>query len=171
MAGRRLQALVLTEAERSELAALAARPKTGQALAQRARIILACVEGVENKAVSEKLGVHAMTVGKWRRRFLDRRVEGLRDEPRPGTPRTIDDERIEAVITRTLESQPEGATHWSSRGMARGSGLSVSTVQRIWRAFGLNHNRSFLLDDRPSASLERCPGRSQKGRFPASVRE
>src|SRR3982751_4114201 len=137
MAGRRLEALTLTDAERSELRALAARPKTAQALAQRARIILACAEGLENKAVSQELGVHAMTVGKWCRRFLDQRVEGLRDEPRPGAPRTIDDERIEAVITRTLESQPEDATHWSSRD----SGLSVSTVQRIWRAFGLKPHR------------------------------
>jgi transposase len=141
VAGRRLEALTLTDAERSELAALAARPKTAQALAQRARIILACAEGLENKAVSQQLGVHAMTVGKWRRRFLDQRVEGLRDEPRPGTPRTIDDARIEAVITRTLESQPDDATHWSSRGMARDSGLSISTVQRIWRAFGLKPHR------------------------------
>jgi transposase len=141
MAGRRLEALTLTDAERSELTALAARPKTAQALAQHARIILACAEGLENKAVSQQLGVHAMTVGKWRRRFLDQRVEGLRDEPRPGTPRTIDDARIEAVITRTLESQPEDATHWSSRGMARDSGLAVSTVQRIWRAFGLKPHR------------------------------
>jgi transposase len=141
MAGRRLEALTLTDAERSELTALAARPKTAQALAQRARIILACAEGLENKAISQQLGVHAMTVGKWRRRFLDQRVEGLRDEPRPGTPRTIDDARIEAVITRTLESQPEDATHWSSRGMARDSGLAVSTVQRIWPAFGLKPHR------------------------------
>jgi transposase len=141
MAGRRLEALTLTEAERVELTALSARPKTAQALAQRARIILACAEGLENKAVSRQLEVHAMTVGKWRRRFLDQRIEGLRDEPRPGTPRTVDDERIEAVITRTLESQPDDATHWSSRGMACDSGLSVSTVQRIWRAFGLKPHR------------------------------
>jgi transposase len=80
-------------------------------------------------------------VGKWRRRFLAQRVEGLCDEPRPGAPRTIADERIEAVIARTLESQPDGATHWSSRGMARDCGLSVSTVQRIWRAFGLKPHR------------------------------
>jgi transposase len=141
MAGRRLEALTLTEAERSELTALAARPKTAQALAQRARIVLACAEGLENKMVSRQLGVHAMTVGKWRRRFLDQRVEGLRDEPRPGAPRMVDDERIEAVITRTLASQPDDATHWSSRGMARDSGLSISTVQRIWRAFGLKPHR------------------------------
>jgi transposase len=141
MAGRRLEALVATDAERSELTALAARPKTAQALAERARIVLACADGLENKDVARQLGVHPQTVGKWRRRFLAQRIEGLRDELRPGAPRTIEDERIETVITRTLESQPEGATHWSSRGMARDSGLSVSTVQRIWRAFGLKPHR------------------------------
>jgi transposase len=98
---------------------LAARPKTGQALAARVRIVLACADGVENQAVGQQLEVHPQAVCKWRRRFLAQRVEGLRDEPRPGAPRTIGDERIEAVITRTPESQPEGPTHWSSRGMAR----------------------------------------------------
>src|SRR5215208_3314525 len=141
MAARRLAALTLTEAERTELTALAARPKTAQVLAQRARIVLACADGLENKMASLQLGVHAMTVGQWRRRFLDQRVEGLRDEARSGAPRTIDDERIEAVITRTLESQPDAATHCSARGMAHDSGLSVSTVQRIWRAFGLKPHR------------------------------
>jgi transposase len=81
------------------------------------------------------------TVGKWRRRFVDQRLDGLRDEPRSGAPRTVDDARIEAVIVRTLESTPPAATHWSSRGMAKASGLSVSTVQRIWRAFGLQPHR------------------------------
>jgi transposase len=141
MAGRRLEALIRSDAERAELMALAAQPKTAQALAQRARIILACADGPENQAVSRQLAVHAMTVGKWRRRFLAQRVEGLRDEPRPGTPRTIEDALVEAMITRTLESQPDDARHWSSRGMARDSGLSVSTVQRIWRAFGLKPHR------------------------------
>ena len=141
MAGRSLEALVLTETEKSELTALATRPKTAQALAGRARIVLACADGLENKAVGRQLDVHPQTVGKWRRRFLVHRVEGLRDEPRPGAPRTIEDKRIEAVISRTLESQPKGATHWSSHGMARQTGLSVSTVQRIWRAFGLKPHR------------------------------
>ena len=151
MAGRRLEPLSLTEAEKSELTALAARPKTAQALAARARIVLACADGLEDKTVGQQLGVHPHTVGKWRRRFLAQRVEGLRDEPRPGAPRTIADERIEAVITRTLERHPEGATHWSSRGMARNSGLSVSTVQRIWRAFGLKPHRqeTFKLSTAP----------------------
>jgi transposase len=87
------------------------------------------------------LRIDKTTVGKWRRRFVERRLDGLRDEPRSGTPRTIDDVRIEAVIVRTLESLPPDATHWSSRGMARASGLSISTVQRIWRAFGLQPHR------------------------------
>jgi transposase-like protein len=126
--GRRLEALNATDAERSELTSLVARPKTAQALASRARIILACADGLENKDVARQLGVHPHAVGKWRRRFLAQRIEGLHDDR--GAPRTIGDERIEAVITRTLESQPQAATHWSSRGMARDSGLSVSTVQR-----------------------------------------
>lgn len=141
MAGRRLPELALTEAEKSELVGLSGRPKTAQALAVRARIILACADGMQNKDVATSLGVHPMTVGKWRRRFLEHRIDGLRDEPRSGAPRTIDDARIEAVVVCTLESQPEGATHWSSRGMARASGVSVSSVQRIWRAFGLQPHR------------------------------
>ena len=141
MAGWRLTPLTLSDEERSELKALAARRKTAQALALRARIVLACAEGSQNKDVAAKLGVDQGTVGKWRRRFVGHRVDGLRDEPRPGAPRTIDDARIEAVIVRTLESVPKDATHWSSRGMAKDSGLSVSTVQRIWRAFGLQPHR------------------------------
>ena len=141
MAGRQLAGLILSDAERAELMSLAARRKTAQAVALRARIILACAAGQQNKAVAASLGVHAMTVGKWRRRFLSQRLDGLRDEPRCGAPRTIGDARIEAVIVRTLESQPEAATHWSARGMARQCGLSTSTVQRIWRAFGLQPHR------------------------------
>jgi transposase len=139
--GRRAVALELSEAERAELSALASRRSTSQALAQRARMVLACAGGEQNKVVAARLGVDAATVAKWRRRFAEQRVDGLRDEPRSGAPRTVDDERIEAVIVRTLESQPPDATHWSSRGMARSSGLSVSTVQRIWRAFGLQPHR------------------------------
>ena len=139
--GRPAVALVLTEVERAELSALAARRKTAQALALRARIVLACMEGEQNKDVAARLALYETTVGKWRRRFAEHRLDGLRDEPRSGAPRTVDDARIEAVIVRTLESQPPDATHWSSRGMARASGLSVSTVQRIWRAFGLQPHR------------------------------
>jgi transposase len=137
----RLAALVLSETERSELKSLAARRNTAQALALRARIVLGCAEGHQNKEVAARLQVDKATVGKWRRRFVEQRLDGLQDEPRSGAPRTIDDARIEAVIVRTLESTPPAATHWSSRGMAKACGLSVSTVQRIWRAFGLQPHR------------------------------
>lgn len=151
MPSRILARLDLSAAERSELTSLVARRNTAQALALRARIVLACAEGIQNKEVAERLQVDNKTVTKWRRRFVEHRLDGLRDEPRSGTPRTIDDARIEAVIVRTLESTPPDATHWSSRSMARQSGLSVSTVQRIWRAFGLQPHRleSFKLSTDP----------------------
>jgi transposase len=141
MAGRQLAPLRLSDEERSELDALASRRKTAQALALRARIVLACAEGAQNKDVAVRLSLDSATVGKWRRRFVEHRVDGLRDDPRSGAPRTIDDTRIEAVIVTTLESVPQNATHWSSRGMAKASGVSVSSVQRIWRAFGLQPHR------------------------------
>jgi transposase len=141
MPGRRAVELVLTDAERTELESLASRRSTAQGLALRARIVLACADGSRNQEVAAGLGACKHTVGKWRRRFSERRVDGLRDEARPGAPRTVDDERIEALVTATLESVPKDATHWSSRGMARASGLSVSTVQRVWRAFGLQPHR------------------------------
>ena len=141
MAGRRMAELVLSDEERSELTSLAARRNTAQALALRARIVLLCASGAENQQVAAELRVDKTTVGKWRRRFVEHQIDGLRDDPRSGAPRTVEDARIEAVIVRTLESQPPDATHWSSRGMARASGLSVSTVQRIWRAFGLQPHR------------------------------
>lgn len=133
--------LVLTEAERTELSALAVRRNTAQALALRARIVLACAEGRQNTEMALQFQIGKAMVGKWRRRFVEQRLDGLRDEPRSGTPRSIDDARIEAMIVRALESVPPDATHWSSRGMARACGLSVSTVQRIWRAFGLQPHR------------------------------
>lgn len=136
-----LAPLELSAAERAELMSLASRRKTAQALALRARIVLACSEGGENKVVAARLGLDRQTVGKWRRRFVEHRVDGLHDEPRSGAPRTLDDARIEAVIVRTLETLPPDATHWSSRGMARASGVSISSVQRIWRAFGLQPHR------------------------------
>ena len=139
--GRRFAPLELDEVERRELTSLASRRSTAQGLALRARIILACIGGEQSKVVAARLGIDPDTVSKWRRRFAEHRLEGLWDEPRSGTPRTIEDARIEAVIVRTLETKPADATHWSSRGMARASGLSVSTVQRIWRAFGLQPHR------------------------------
>jgi transposase len=133
--------LVLSEAERTELKLLSSRRKTAQALALRARIVLECARGLENREVAARLRVAKGTVGRWRRRFVEQRMDGLHDEPRSGAPRSIEDDRIEAVIVKTLESAPEDATHWSSRGMAKASGISISSVQRIWRAFGLQPHR------------------------------
>src|SRR3979490_1676289 len=124
MARRRLAALVLSDDERAELTSLAARRSTAQALALRARIVLRCATGGGNQQGGANLGCDKPTVGKWRRRFGEHRMDGLRDEPRSGTPRTIDDARIEALIVRTLESVPPDATQWSSRGIARACGLS-----------------------------------------------
>jgi transposase len=152
MAARQLAALILSDDERAELTSLMMRRKTAQALALRARIVLACAEGGQNKEVATKLGLGRSTVGRWRRRFVERRMDGLHDEPRSWAPRTIDDARVEAVIVKTLESLPEDATHWSSRGMAKASGLSVSTVQRVWRAFGRQPHRmeTFKLSSDPN---------------------
>lgn len=151
MVGRQLAPLVLSEEEHSELKSLAARRKTAQALALRARIVLACAEGGQNKEIAAEMELDRATVGKWRRRFVQHRVDGLHDDPRSGAPRTIEDTRIEAVVVKTLESVPANATHWSSRGMAKASGLSISTVQRIWRAFGLQPHRieTFKLSSDP----------------------
>lgn len=140
--GRPKEALTLTDDERQKLQSWARRGKTAQRLALRARIILACAELPLNKDVARKLQVRATTVGKWRARFLVRRLDGLTDEPRPGAPRKITDAHVEDVITRTLESKPKNATQWSTRDMAKASGLSQSAISRIWRAFGLKPHRT-----------------------------
>ena len=140
--GRPLLPVVLTGSEQAELERWTRRPTTAQALALRARIVLGGAAGRSNTQVADELGVTKQTVGKWRQRFLERRTDGLLDEPRPGVPRTIDDAQVEAVIVRTLESTPASATHWSTRSMAQTCGLSQSTVSRIWRAFGLQPHRS-----------------------------
>ena len=113
--GRAAVAITLSEAERRELEGLARRRKTAQGLARRARIVLAAADGLENKAIVERLGADANTVGKWRRRFAERRLDGLYDEPRSGAPRKIGDERIAEIIGRTLEKTPPDGTHWSLR--------------------------------------------------------
>lgn len=140
--GRPKVSLVLTADERAELDSLAHRSRSASALARRARIVLACAEGRTNQAVAKRVRVAPGTVGKWRTRFVEDRVAGLFDEPRPGTPRQIADAQIEAVIVRTLETTPRGATHWSTRGMAKAAGLSHMTISRVWRAFGLRPHRS-----------------------------
>jgi transposase len=133
--------VVLTDDERAQLEAWARRPKSAQALALRARIVLAAADGLGNTAAAAKLGIALSTTRKWRSRFLAERLDGLTDEPRPGRPRTVLDEQVEAVITRTLESTPANATHWSTRSLAAELGLSQSAVSRIWRAFGLQPHR------------------------------
>jgi transposase len=135
--GRPKAPLVLTDEERETLVRWSRRRKSAQSLALRARIVLACAEGKTNKAVAEELRVWPQTVTKWRGRFVRERLEGLSDEPRPGAPRTITDEQVEAVVVATLEELPKDATHWSRALMAKRSGLSKSTVGRIWKAFGL----------------------------------
>jgi transposase len=148
---RPMAELILNDDESQTLKTWASRPKSTQRLATRARIVLACAEGLDNKSVAARLGVCAATVGTWRQRFLERRLEGLADEPRPGAPRTISDADVERVVTRTLETKPKAATHWSTRGMAQAAGLSQSSVGRIWRAFGLKPHqaRAFKLSTDP----------------------
>lgn len=140
--GRPKVALILTDDERMRLDSLAHRSRTAPHLARRARIILACAEGHENQVVAKRLRMSPTTVCKWRSRFVRERVDGLYDEPRPGAPRRVTDDEVERVIVRTLEETPRGATHWSVRGMAQASGLGRTTVQQIWRAFGLQPHRT-----------------------------
>jgi transposase len=134
--------ITLTDEERSALEAWTSRRKTAQALALRARIVLAAAGQLTNREIAALEGVSARTVTKWRNRFAAQRLEGLLDEPRPGRPRTVTDEQVEAVIIKTLESRPkDGATHWSTRSMARETGVSQNAVLRIWHAFGLQPHR------------------------------
>ena len=136
--GRPKAPLVLTDDERQTLQRWSRRAKTSQALALRCKIVLACAEGQTNQAVAEQLGIWPQTVAKWRGRFVHQRLEGLSDEPRPGRPRTITDAQVEEVLTKTLEEPPpHHDTHWSTRSMARATGLSQTAISRIWRAFGL----------------------------------
>ena len=139
--GRPTEALVLGGDEKATLEGWTRRRKSAQALALRARIVLECASGKSNSDVAAILRVTRQTVGKWRARFLLNRLDGLLDEPRPGAPRRIGDEKIDAVVTQTLESAPRDATHWSTRSMAEVCGLSHMTVKRIWAAFGLEPQR------------------------------
>jgi len=140
--GRPLPPLHLNQDERETLERWTRRRKTAQALALRARLILSCAAGKKNGEVAAAFHVARPTVGKWRARFIERRLDGLLDEPRPGAPRTISDGDVEEVITKTLESVPKDATHWSTRSMAEACGLTQSAVSRIWRAFALQPHRT-----------------------------
>src|SRR4051794_30453078 len=139
--GRPKAVLELSDDERETLQRWARRPKSSQQLALRSRIVLACAGGDSNTAVAEQLKINKVTVGKWRARFVQHRLEGLTDEPRPGAPRTVTDDAVEQVIVKTLESKPVDATHWSTRSMAAATGMSQSAISRIWRAFGLKPHR------------------------------
>ncbi len=151
MARGKAVAIVLSDAERGELEQRARRRKSSHGAARRARIVLLAADGLNNCAIAEKLDVSRRTVGLWRSRFAERRLAGLDDEPRPGAPRKIGDDKIAEVVTRTLETVPDDATHWSRRSMARATGVSVTTVHRIWGAFGLQPHRveSFKLSSDP----------------------
>ena len=140
--GRPLAALILSDEERSFLEAQVRRHRVARSMSDRCRMILRCADGLGNKAVAAEIGVHEHTVGKWRRRFVKDRIEGLSDEPRPGRPRTIEDGKVAQVIERTLTSRPADATHWSLRSMAKAAGLSHPSIWRIWGAFGLQPHRA-----------------------------
>jgi hypothetical protein len=133
--------LTLSEDERALLLRWSRRAKSSQALALRSRIVLACADGVDNKTVAARLGCAAATVGKWRGRFVEYRLDGLTDEPRPGRPPVIGVDQVEDVVVATLESAPSNATHWSRAKMAQRSGLSRSTIGRIWKAFDIKPHR------------------------------
>jgi transposase len=139
--GRPSERVVVSPSERTTLEQWARRRTTAQGLAQRARIVLMAATGASDTQLAAELGITRQTVGRWRRRFLARRLDGLLDEPRPGAPRRLSDAVVERVLTRTLETTPRDATHWSTRSMARTVGVSQSGVARMWRAFALQPHR------------------------------
>jgi transposase len=149
--GRPIPPVILSSEERETLERWRRRHSTSQALALRARIVLGSADGATNTAIARELRLTKQTVGKWRSRFLLHRLDGLLDEPRPGAPRSISDAEVERVVVQTLESKPKDATHWSTRSLAKASGLSRSSVHRIWQAFGLRPHRSesFKLSNDP----------------------
>lgn len=151
MVGRLADAVDLSAEERGFLEAQVRRHKAARSLSDRCRMILLCAEGLQSKEVAARLGVHEHTVGKWRRRFVKDRIEGLTDEYRPGRPRSVSDAQVAKVIERTLNSTPKDATHWSIRTMAAEAGLSHTTIRRIWTAFGLQPHRreTFKLSSDP----------------------
>ena len=142
MTGPAAVTIVLSERERGELEARVRRRKIARADAMRAAIVLLAADGLNNCAIADEIGASRMTVLTWRKRFAAQRLDGLDDEPRCGAPRKIGDDKIADVVTKTLETMPSHATHWSTRSMAKASGLSVSTVHRIWSAFSLQPHRS-----------------------------
>jgi transposase len=149
--GRPKSTLLVTDAEREDLERLARRARTNRHLAVRAKIVLLCATGLANEVVAKRLRTSGVTVGRWRRRFVEGRVASLYDEPRPGAPRKISDDDVERIIVKTLEEKPKGRTHWSTRKMAEAAGVAHMTVARVWRAFGLQPHivRTFKFSDDP----------------------
>jgi len=140
--GRPLLPLSISAEDQAQLVAWTRRPKTAQALAMRSRVVLRAGEGLSNTDIAQHLGLSLQTVGKWRQRYLDQDVDGLLDEPRPGTARKLSDKDIERVLALTLESTPADATHWSTRSLAKKAGLSRASIHRIWQTFSLAPHRS-----------------------------
>lgn len=166
--GRPKKPLEIAEEDRDKLSMIARRPKSAQAMAMRARIVLSCGQGMSNSEVARKLHITGATVGKWRERFREFGLDGLLDEPRVGAPRKITDRQIEDVVTKTLESMPANSTHWSTRLMAEQTGLSQNAIVRIWRAFRLQPHRAGELQvfRRPAICGE---GAGHRGLVPESA--
>jgi transposase len=150
--GRPRAEVVVTDDERAALVRLTKRARVNRALAFRARIVLACIDASDT-AVARRLRTTKTTVAKWRGQFVERRLEGLYDEPRVGAPRTISDEQVEAIIVQTLETTPPGETHWSTRSMAKAAGVSHTMIGRIWRTFRLQPHRSESFKISPDPQL------------------
>ena len=149
--GRPKTELILSDEEREQLLRWSRRPTSAQALALRSRIVLGCAEGLDNKAVAARVGCSTNTVSKWRARFVESQLDGLLDEARPRRPASISADQVEEVVVATLESTPKNATHWSRAKMAERSGLSKSTIGRVWKAFELKPHRQngFKLSNDP----------------------
>ena len=141
-AGRPTPPLLLAKGEREALRAWTRQPKCPQALALRARLILLCADGLSNTETAAQLHVTIQTVGKWRQRFIEKRLDGLLDEPRPGTPKKLSEAQVDRVLVMTMEPPPNKTAHWSTRSLAAASGLSRASVHRIWRAFSLQPHRA-----------------------------
>jgi transposase len=151
--GRPKKPMTLGPEDRERLESLAHGARSQPLLARRARVVLACAEGFDNRTVARKLRCSVGMVGKWRARFLKAGLEALYDEPRPGAPRTVSEEQVEKVVIQTLESTPRGETHWSTRGLAKATGLSRMTISRIWHAFGLQPHRTDTFKLSPDPQL------------------
>jgi len=139
--GRPKTPLTVSREEREQLESLVSSRSLPHGLVRRARIVLMAAEGMTNSAIAQKVGVSAVTVGKWRKRYLQQGLQGLHDELRPGRPRSISDEQVAVLIRKTLKTKPKDGTHWTVRSIAAETDLSKSTVHRIWRAFGLQPHR------------------------------